>query len=132
MDCRAMFYSNAVFSWKGGLSLVRSYFSSIFRIFKGLFKLDPLLGLTRNPHEEFCVIIAIIQDMYARIVGSYKIKIEDFNLFIIINHFNLFIIINHFSLHLLLSLHSSSQVKPTHVLFPLPLHRSLTLEPPTT
>ena len=31
------------------------------------------------------------------------------------------------SLHLLLSLHSSSQVKPTHVFFPLPPLRALTL-----
>ena len=123
MDCRAMFYSNAVFSWKDGLFLVRSYFSSIFRIFRGLFKLDPLLGLTRNPQEELCVIIVKIQDMYTRIVGNYIIKIEDLSLLIIINHF---------SLHLLLSLHSSSQVIPTHVLFPLQLLRSLTLEPPST
>ena len=60
--------------------------------------------------------------MYARVVGSCRIKIEDFSLFIIRNHL---------SLHLLLSVHSSSQVKPTLVLFPLLSHRSLTLEPPT-
>ena len=42
--------------------------------------------------------------MYTRIVGSCRIKIKDFSLFIIRNHF---------SLHLLLSVHSSSQVKPT-------------------
>ena len=51
--------------------------------------------------------------MYAGIVGSCRIKIEDFSLFIIRNHL---------SLHLLISLHLSSKVKPTHVLFPLPPH----------
>ena len=55
------------------------------------------------PKEELCVTIAMIQEMYVRIVGSCRIKIEDFRLFIIINHV---------SLHLVLSLHSSSQVKP--------------------
>ena len=62
----------------------------------------------RNPQEELCVIIAIINNMYARIVGSYRIKIEDFSLFIIKNHL---------SPHLLLSLHSSSQVKPTRLIY---------------
>ena len=56
--------------------------------------------------------------MYVRIVGSSKIKIDDFSLFIIINHFRL---------HLLLSIHSSSLVKPTHVLFPFPPHGSFGL-----
>ena len=42
--------------------------------------------------------------MYAGIVKSCRIKIEDFNLFLIRNHL---------SLHLLLSLHSLSRVKPT-------------------
>ena len=55
--------------------------------------------------------------MYAGSVGGCNIKIEDFS------HLS---IINHLSLHLLLSLHSLSQVKPTLVLFPLPLHGSLT------
>ena len=58
-------------------------------------------------------IIAIIYDMYVGIIGNFRIEIEDFCLFNIINHL---------SLDLLLSLHSSSQVKPTHVLFHLPLH----------
>ena len=31
------------FSWKGVVFLARSYFSGIFRIFKGLFELDLLL-----------------------------------------------------------------------------------------
>ena len=70
-----------------------------------------------------CVVIVIIQDMYAGIVGSCNIKIKGFSLFIIRNHL---------SLHLLLALHSSSQVKPIHVLFPFPSLRSLTLEPHTT
>ena len=48
--------------------------------------------------------------MYVRIVGSCRIKIK---------YFSLIIIRNHLSLHLILSLHSLSQVKPTHVLFPL-------------
>ena len=56
--------------------------------------------------------------MYTQIVGSCKIKIEDFNMFIIRNHL---------SLHLLLSLHSLSRVKQTHVLLHLPPHGSLTL-----
>ena len=55
--------------------------------------------------------------MCVRIIGSYGIKIKDFSLFVIRNHF---------SLHLLISVHSSSQVKPTHMLFPLPPHGSLT------
>ena len=53
--------------------------------------------------------------MYAGIVGSCRIKIEDFSMFLIKNHL---------SLHLLLSLHSLSQVKPTHVFFHLPPHGS--------
>ena len=111
------------FRGKVVIFIARSYFSSIFWIFRSLFELDLLLLLTQNPQKELCVIIAIIQDMYTKIVGSYKIKIKNFNLFIIRNHF---------SLQLLLSIHSSSQVKPTNVLFPLPPHGSLTLEPPTT
>ena len=79
--------------------LTRSYFSGIFRIFRGLFELDLLLWLTRHTQEGLCVVIAIIQDIYARIVESYIIKIENFSLFNIRNHL---------SLHLLLSLHSSS------------------------
>ena len=55
--------------------------------------------------------------MYTGIEGSSRIKIEAFNMFIIKNHL---------SLHLPLSLNSSSQVKPTHVLFHLPPHRPLT------
>ena len=58
------------FRGKVVLFIARSYFSSIFRIFRGLFELDLLLLLTRNPQEELCVIIAIIQDMYTKIVGS--------------------------------------------------------------
>ena len=46
--------------------------------------------------------------------NSRKKKIKDFNLFIIRNHL---------SLDLLLSLYSLSQVKPTHVLFPLPRYK---------
>ena len=57
--------------------------------------------------------------MHAEIVGSCRIKIEDFSHFIIKNHL---------SMHLLLSLHSLSQVKPIHALFSLPSHGSLTLE----
>ena len=53
-----------------------------------------------------CVIISIFQDTYARIVGGYRIKIEDLNLFIIKNHF---------SLHLLPSVASPSEVKPTFI-----------------
>ena len=49
---------------------------------------------------ELYVIIVIIQDMYVGIVGSCRIKIESFNLFLIINHL---------SLLLLLSLHSLSK-----------------------
>ena len=124
MDRRTKFYSSAVFSWKGGIFIARSNFSAIFWIFRGLFKLDLLLKLIKkNPQEEFCVIIATIQDMYARIVEKCRIKIEDFSMFIIINHL---------SMHLLLSVHSLSQVKPTHVLFHLPPHESLTLEPSIT
>ena len=69
-----------------------SYFSGIFRIFRGLFELNLLVWLTRNPHEELCVIIAIIWDMYARIVGSCRIKIEDFSLFIIRIHLSLYLL----------------------------------------
>ena len=58
--------------------------------------------------------------MYVGIVGSCRIEIKDFNMFITRNHL---------SLHLLISLHSPSQVKPTHVFFYLPPHGSLTLEP---
>ena len=43
MDCRATFYSNAVFFMEGVLFLARSYFSSIFRILRGLFELNLLL-----------------------------------------------------------------------------------------
>ena len=57
----------------------------------------------KKPQEELCAIIVIIQDMYAGIVGSCRIKIEDFSMFL--NR-------NHLSLHLLLSLHSLRQVKP--------------------
>ena len=57
--------------------------------------------------------------MYARIVGSCRIKIKDFSLFIIKNHL---------SLHLHPLLHSLSQVKPTRVFFHLPPHGSLILE----
>lgn len=32
----------------------------------------------KKSYEELCVIISIVQDMYTRIVGSYKIKIEGF------------------------------------------------------
>ena len=46
--------------------------------------------------------------MYVKIVGSCRIKIKDFNMFITRNHL---------SLHLLLSLHSPSHVKSTHVFF---------------
>ena len=46
--------------------------------------------------------------MYAEIVGSCIIKIEDFSIVIIINHF---------SMHLLLSINSLSQVKPTRFIF---------------
>ena len=53
----------------------RSKFSGIFRIFNDLFKLDLLLYLTRNPQEELCVIIAIIQVMYTRSVQGCSIKI---------------------------------------------------------
>ena len=44
MDCRAKFYSNAVFfveRWF--LSLQDPFFFGIFRIFKGFFELDKLL-----------------------------------------------------------------------------------------
>ena len=44
MDCRAKFYSSAVFfRGKVVVFLARSYFSGIFQIFKGLFELDLLL-----------------------------------------------------------------------------------------
>ena len=104
-------------------SLLDPIFLLFFFIFRGLFKLDLLLKLIKTPQEEFCVIIATIQDMYARIVEKCRIKIEDFSMFIIINHL---------SMHLLLSVHSLSQVKLTHVLFHLPPHGSLTLEPSIT
>ena len=45
--------------------------------------------------------------MYVGIVGSCRIKIKDFSMFIIRNHL---------SLHILLSLYSSSQVKPTRLI----------------
>ena len=128
--CGTKIHSGDVFSRKGGPFPCTILFFGIFRIFKslfeldrGLFELDLLLLLARNLQEELCVIIAIIRDMYVEIVGSCRIKIKDFNMFITRNHL---------SLHLLLSLHSPSHVKSTHVFFHLPLYGSLTLEPLTT
>ena len=43
MDRRTKFYSSALFSWKGGSFHCKILFSSIFRIFRGLFELDLIL-----------------------------------------------------------------------------------------
>ena len=94
----------------------------IFRYFSDFHRLVRVRSASMTNTKPTRGVVCHYWDMYARIVGSCKIKIEDFNPFLIRNHI---------SLHLLLSVHSSSQVKLTHVLFPFPPHGSLTLEPPT-
>ena len=106
------------FSWKGGPFTYKIQFFWYFLDFQ-----QPVLVISASMTNKKPSGGVVCYYLYAESVGGCSVKIEVFS------HLN---IKNHLSLHLLLSLHSLSQVKPTHVLFPLPPHGSLTLEPLTT
>ena len=88
-DCRAKFFPVQGFSWKGGHFPCKILFFRYFSNFQRLVRVRFASMTNKKPLGKVVCYCCHNLGYVVGIVGNYKIKIKDFNLFIIRNRLSL-------------------------------------------